>query len=132
MTALRMDSRLRHRSGRIRLDGPARVLIVDDNEAVADLLRMMLQNDFEVVGIAENGPQAILGSVETEPDAIVLNCGIHDMSALHLARWLKDAVPGVRIIAVGAKGESHATWADATLERLNVSTVAALLQELLR
>jgi DNA-binding response OmpR family regulator len=129
--ALRMDSRLRHPSGKIRLDGPARVLIVDDNEAVADLLRMMLQNDFEVVGIAENGPQAILGSVETEPDAIILNCGIPGMSAEHLARWLKDAVPGVRVIAVGTTDESRVLWADATIERLNVSTVASLLQELL-
>jgi CheY-like chemotaxis protein len=129
MTALRMDSRLRHRNSKIKLDGPARVLIVDDNEAVADLLRMMLDGEFEVVGIAENGPQAILGSVETEPDAIVLNCGIHDMSPEHLARWLKDAVPGVRLIAVGAKS-GHGTWADASMERLNVSMVASLLQEL--
>jgi CheY-like chemotaxis protein len=129
MTALRMDSRLRHRNSKIRLDGPARVLIVDDNEAVADLLRMMLESDFEVVGIAENGPQAILGSVETEPDAIVLNCGIHDMSAEHLARWLRDAVPGVRIIAVGATN-GPGKWADATMERLSVSMVASLLQEL--
>ena len=128
MTALRMDSRLRHRNRKIRLEGPARVLIVDDNEAVADLLRMVLETDFEVVGIAENGPQAILGSVETEPDAIVLNCGIHDMSPEHLVRWLKDAVPGVRVIAVGA--QSGGTWADATIERLNVSMVASLLQEL--
>jgi two-component system chemotaxis response regulator CheY len=131
MTALRMDSRLRHYNGKVRLEGPARVLIVDDNEAVADLLRMMLQNDFEVVGIAENGPQAILGSVETEPDAIILNCGIHDMLAPQVARWIKDAVPGVCIIAVGTSGESRVTWADATIERLNVSTVTALLQELL-
>jgi CheY-like chemotaxis protein len=130
MTALRMDSRLRHRSSKVRLDGPPRVLIVDDNEAVADLLRMMLESDFEVVGIAENGPQAILGSVETEPDAIVLNCGIHDMSAEHLGRWLKDAVPGVRLIAVGAK-DGLGSWADATMERLNVSMVASLLQELI-
>ena len=54
---------------------PVRLLLVDDHEVVRNGIRSYLETikDFEVVGEAENGAEAVTLAAETSPDVILMD-----------------------------------------------------------
>ncbi|GGP54136.1 response regulator [Saccharothrix coeruleofusca] len=85
-----------------------RTLVVDDDFAVAAVHRAFLESlpQFEVVGEAHGGGQALRAVDELEPDLVLLDIHLPDMSGLEvLARLRARSGPQVDVIAVTAARE---------------------------
>ena len=80
-----------------------RVLIVDDDVFVRDILSSMLKDTvFEVVGWAENGSEALVRYRELEPDLVLMDIVMPQMSGIEVTRELIALDPGARIVVCSA------------------------------
>jgi len=69
---------------------PARVLLVDDNEAMLARATAVLTPGCEVVGTAMNGPAALTAAQTLKPDVIVLDISMPGMTGLEVAARLRE------------------------------------------
>lgn len=87
-----------------------RILVVDDAERVRQYLCRMLCMfpDFEVVGEAKNGLQALQQAQEHLPDVILLDLEMPEMDGYTAARRIKSMIPQCRVIAFTVHGYEEA------------------------
>jgi DNA-binding NarL/FixJ family response regulator len=80
--------------------GPsARVLIADDNPAILDCVaEMLLDADYEVVGLLRDGSCVLTEAEKARADVVVLDISMGDVSGLDLAKELKKRRFAVKII----------------------------------
>jgi DNA-binding NarL/FixJ family response regulator len=74
------------------------VLLADDNEAMIAELREELADKCKIVGVAENGEQALEMALRLEPDVLVLDIGMPVMTGLEITEQLREKLPGTRIL----------------------------------
>ncbi|WP_269476385.1 response regulator transcription factor [Phytohabitans suffuscus] len=87
-----------------RPDGePVRVLVVDDEATLADLLSMALRYEGWQVRTAGNGMTAVRVAREFEPDAVVLDIMLPDLDGLEVLRRLRGARPDVPVLFLTAR-----------------------------
>lgn len=109
-----------------------RVLIVDDDAGVRQLLRMILEiEDFEVVGEATDGVEAVPQALDLEPDFVVLDQQMPNRDGAATAALIRVSLPGAVIIACSAIVDSRPAWADAFVAKQNMCDVAPLVQGLI-
>lgn len=109
-----------------------RVLIVDDDPGVRQILRLMLEvEDFDVVGEAIDGIEAVSQAVASQPDFIVLDEQMPRRGGEEAAALIRDMVPSALIIAFSAILDAKPAWADAFLEKHNISDVTPLVEGLI-
>ena len=83
-----------------------RVLVVDDDPRIVDILILSLEKDgFEVFG-APSGPAALKLAYEVHPDAIILDIMMPGMDGFEVCRRLRDMTDAV-IIFVTARGQTE-------------------------
>ena len=82
--------------------GPIRVLLVDDHGVVRRGLRGFLEllKDFDVVGEAENGREAVAAADRLVPDVILMDLLMPEMGGLEAIAAIKEAHPEIEIVAV--------------------------------
>ncbi|WP_102028227.1 response regulator [Salirhabdus sp. Marseille-P4669] len=83
-----------------------RVLIVDD----AAFMRMMIKdiltkNDFEVVGEAQDGNQAVEKYQELQPDLVTLDITMPDKDGITALKEIKSMDPNANVIMCSAMGQ---------------------------
>lgn len=66
-----------------------RVLIADDLETVLEAVVALLQDSFNVVGMASDGRTALAEALKLEPDLVVLDISMPGMTGIEVARELK-------------------------------------------
>ena len=77
---------------------PPTVLLADDDPAVLDQLRRLLQSEFEVVGTVADG-QALLAAVsDLQPDLCVTDISMPRLNGFQAARQLQKEQRNVRIL----------------------------------
>ena len=81
---------------------PQRVLVVDDNPDIRESTSMMLTMIGHEVKSAASGHEALEAAAQFQPDAILLDIGLPDLSGYEVTRQLRQMahVASARIIAV--------------------------------
>jgi PAS domain S-box-containing protein len=82
--------------------GRCRILLVDDNPDIRDLLRAQLEplGRYDIVGEAGDGQAAIDAAAELRPDVVLLDLAMPRMDGLQALPQILEAVPGVRVIVL--------------------------------
>jgi DNA-binding NarL/FixJ family response regulator len=88
---------------------PIRVLVVDDHGIVREGLRQVLQadGDFNVVGEAANGAEAIAIAERERPDVILLDLTMPGDSGLVVAQRLRQLVPDSRVLILSVHDDAE-------------------------
>ena len=81
---------------------PHTVLIADDTPEIRNLLRMNfeLEQDFLVVGEADNGLTAIELARDHQPDLVLLDLAMPVMDGLQALPEITEAAPGTRVVVL--------------------------------
>ena len=75
-----------------RADGsPIQVLLVDDEPALTNLVKMALHYEGWVVEVAHNGREAIAKFATTNPDVLVLDIMLPDVDGLRILERIRDS-----------------------------------------
>ncbi|OBB64401.1 MULTISPECIES: response regulator transcription factor [Mycolicibacterium] len=87
-----------------RADGnPVRVLVVDDEPVLAELVSMALRYEGWDIATAGDGATAIALARENPPDVVVLDVMLPDMSGLDVLAKLREQIPGLPLLLLTAK-----------------------------
>jgi len=87
-----------------RPDGsPLRVLVVDDEVNIAELLGMALRYEGWEATLAHTGTKAVARAKDVRPDAIVLDVMLPDFDGLEVLRRVRHHLPDVPILFLTAR-----------------------------
>lgn len=75
-----------------------RVLIADDHRMVAEGLRSLLAEEFELVGIVEDGPAMIAAVAELQPDAIVADITMPHLNGIEAMLRIHQEHPRIPVV----------------------------------
>lgn len=81
-----------------------RILLADDHPVVRDGLAAMLatQPDFEVVGEAGNGAEALAEAARLRPDVVLMDLEMPALDGIEAIRRLRAADPSVQVVVLTA------------------------------
>jgi DNA-binding NarL/FixJ family response regulator len=76
------------------------ILLVDDHVVVRDGLRALLETsqDFEVVGVASNGREAIEEANRLYPDVVVMDIAMPDLGGVEATRRITEKIPKCHVL----------------------------------
>lgn len=79
-----------------------RILIVEDHQLVAEAWRLMLQHedDFTIVGNADNEKDAILFATNLRPDVILMDINLKDGSGMQATSEICNILPKTKVIGL--------------------------------
>lgn len=81
-----------------------RLLLADDHTLLLEGLRMMLEPEFELVGVVEDG-QALLGAAASlKPEVIILDISMPLLNGIDAARELRKLLPATKLIFLTMHG----------------------------
>jgi len=89
-----------------KANGPAarvsgrKIVVIDDERDVADLLARLLKRLGHEVWTAYGGKSGIETVLEHRPDAVLVDIAMPDLDGYEVARRLRERLPGVVLIAV--------------------------------
>jgi len=117
---------------------PIQVLLADDQPLFIEGLSALLQSreEFEVLGIATSGREAIAMTQDLLPDLVITDLRMPDVNGIEVTRRIKSVAPKTRIIILTVSEEHEdliqATQAGAQgylLKNLTSETVFDLLKQ---
>lgn len=79
-----------------------RLLLVDDHEMVRTGLRMLIENhdDITIVAEASNAAEALELTASHQPDVVVMDITLPDMTGIEATRQIKQKFPNISVIAL--------------------------------
>ncbi|MCZ7375196.1 response regulator transcription factor [Micromonospora sp. WMMC250] len=87
------------------MTGTQRVLVVDDDQTVSDVIRRYLENDGFQVSLAADGAEALEAVEREKPHLVVLDLMLPRISGLQVCRQLRVRPDGVPIVMLTARGD---------------------------
>ena len=84
----------------------ARILIVDDDVVIRDLLRVFLESDGHQVDEAVDGKQAVMRFRENLSDIVITDIFMPENDGLELIMELKIDFPDVKIISISGGSQN--------------------------
>jgi DNA-binding NarL/FixJ family response regulator len=82
-----------------------RLVIADDHVLLLDGLKRLLENDFDLVGTATDGYEAVAVAESLRPDVILIDIGLPLLNGLEAARQVRRALPDTKILFVTMQTE---------------------------
>ena len=107
-------------------NGPIRVMVVDDHPVVREGIRRLLQHfpEFDVVGVAGDGEEAIRLASEVAPDVIIMDVVMPGKGGVDACREIMDLMPDIGILMLTAS-----TAPDAVIEGIAAGASGYLLKD---
>jgi two-component system, NarL family, response regulator NreC len=105
---------------------PTRILIADDHGIVRQGLRLILEqrSQYEVVGEASDGREAVHLALELKPDLIVMDIAMRNLNGLDATEQILSHLPETRILILSMYAEESYL-----LRALNAGVRAYLLKD---
>lgn len=102
-----------------------RIVIAEDHHLMRDGLRHILEQspDFEVVGEAEDGKQALELAKDLQPDVLICDIRMPIVNGITVARSIKKVSPDTKLIALSAYDDD-----EYVLELMSAGASAYLLK----
>ena len=75
-----------------------RILLADDHRIVIEGLRALLAQEFELVGVAEDGRAMIAAAKNLNPDLIVADIGMPQLNGIEAFMQLRKEMPRIKVI----------------------------------
>lgn len=83
------------------------ILIVDDHPSFRAMAQVVLETDgFVVVGTATDGESAVAETLRLEPDVVLLDIGLPDITGFEVAARLRDAGSQTAIVLASSRDGS--------------------------
>ena len=76
----------------------ARLLIADDHMLLAEACKGLLEPEFEVIGIADNGRTLLGMALELKPDLVILDISMPQLNGLDAADQIKQSLPKTKFV----------------------------------
>ena len=79
-----------------------RILLVDDHDVVRSGVRMLLENeaDLVILGEAGSGQQALELVEKLDPDVVIMDITLPDMSGIEVTQRIKESHPKIAVVAL--------------------------------
>jgi two-component system, OmpR family, response regulator len=140
VSVMRQSEQSGRAAGIVRPDGsPVRVLVVDDEPSLAELLASVLRSEGWEIRTAADGTCAVHAAREFQPDAVVLDVMLPDFDGLEVLRRMRAELPHVCVLFLTARDAVHDRIAgitaggdDYVTKPFSIEEVLARLRGLLR
>ena len=76
----------------------ARLLIADDHTLLAEACKSLLEPEFEVVGIADNGRTLLRLACDLKPEAVVLDIAMPQLNGLDAGDQIRRLFPATKLV----------------------------------
>ena len=76
----------------------ARLLIADDHTLLAEACKNLLEPEFDVVGIADNGRALLQLASELKPEIVILDIAMSQLNGLDAGTQLKHLLPATKLV----------------------------------
>jgi len=107
----------------VRSPQPGRILIIDDEPPIVQLLQEALATEGHVVEVAVSGAEGVRKAVETRFDLVLSDLSMPDMTGWEVARRIGEGASGTPVVLVTGWGGSL------TDEEIRDGGVAAVVQK---
>jgi DNA-binding NarL/FixJ family response regulator len=75
-----------------------RVLLADDHRIVAEGLRRLLETEFELAGVVEDGKALLVAAQKLKPDVIISDISMPELNGVEALGELKKLDPDVKLV----------------------------------
>lgn len=84
-----------------------RILLADDHEVLLDGLSTLLERerDFEVVGRARTGKEAVQLALEKEPDVVIMDLTLPELSGVEATRLIRAKLTNTKVLCLSMHAE---------------------------
>jgi two-component system response regulator AtoC len=89
------------------VNGPYRILIIEDDLGVREYLTALLERDGHAVFNAASGEEALATLAEARPDLVTLDVVLEGMDGLETLRRLKKRLPDVPVVMISGHGHAR-------------------------
>ncbi|MBW3595579.1 MAG: response regulator, partial [Actinobacteria bacterium] len=110
--------------------GSSTILVVDDDEEIRDVLRMIFELDGFTVWEAANGLDAVTTIMKTHPEFVILDYQMPVQDGEKTATVLRSVAPETTIVALSGVITSKPHWADAYLSKEKLAQISPLIGSL--
>lgn len=85
-----------------------RILLADDHAMVRKGFRLILEShpDFEIIGEAGNGKEALEQAEALRPDLVVMDVAMPELNGIEVTRRLAQSLPHTRVLALSMHKDS--------------------------
>ncbi|MGD0470249.1 MAG: response regulator transcription factor [Terriglobales bacterium] len=108
-----------------------RVVLADDQPEMLQIMAFTVSDEFEVVGLAENGSRAIELATKLSPDVLVLDIAMPVVNGIEAACRLKELGSRTRVIFLTVHSDPEFVEAALSVEALGYVLKASLSTDLI-
>jgi DNA-binding NarL/FixJ family response regulator len=108
-----------------------RVLIADDHNMMAEGIRALLSETYDVIGIVRDGRELLMEAPRLKPDIVILDIGMPLLNGFNAAELLKESLPETKFVFLTMQDDANLAAAVLKLGRVGFVLKHAASSELL-
>ena len=89
----------------------ARILLADDHVLVAEGLRKLLEVEYELVGVVQDGREVVLCAARMQPELVLLDITMPLLNGIEAAQQMQREVPSAKVVFLTQQTDRHVVQA---------------------